>query len=61
MAGIEVQTDELVREKSKELLQNILQQREEILKAFIAETGLLPSECEQVTQGNKWWVQKKKY
>ncbi len=41
----------------------ILQQREQILAAFIAETGCLPSECEQVMMytptGFKCWVRKR--
>ena len=41
------------------VLEAIAKQREQILEAFIAETGLLPSECEQVLQGDRWWVQKR--
>jgi hypothetical protein len=51
--------NDLLCAKTSEMVQGVLEQREEILKAFIAETGLMPSECEQITQGNKWWIQKR--
>jgi transcriptional regulator with XRE-family HTH domain len=45
------------------IMQRIDAQRETILRSFIAETGLKPSECEQVLQttatGVKFWVQKR--
>jgi hypothetical protein len=38
-------------------------ERERILAAFFAETGLLPSECEQVTvhgtNGMRWYIRKR--
>ncbi len=40
-------------------VERINAQREDILRAFIAETGLAPSECEQVHQGSRWWVQRR--
>lgn len=33
--------------------------REEILVAFMAKYGLQPDECEQVIQGNIWYVRRK--
>jgi len=49
----------LLKKATNEIVDNILSQREKILEAFIAETGLLPSECELVNQENKWWIQKR--
>ncbi len=46
-------------EISKENITQIMSKREKILEAFIAETELLPSECEQVMQGNRWWVKRR--
>ena len=41
----------------------ILEQREQIIEAFIAETGCKPSECEQVMEategGYTWYVRKR--
>lgn len=34
----------------------ILAQREEILEAFIAKYGFHPDQCQQVMEGNKWYV-----
>ena len=51
---------EFIQSEGNKIIEGILSNREEILAAFIAETGLLPSECEQVFQGNKWWVQKRR-
>lgn len=51
--------NDLLCAKTSEIVQGVYAQREKILEAFIAETGLIPSECEQVAQGNKWWVQKR--
>jgi len=50
--------------KAQEIMERILSQREQILEAFVAETGLMPSECEQVVKGTPggdtyFWVQKK--
>jgi hypothetical protein len=45
---------------SDKLIEQIMSQREKILEAFIAETGLLPSQCQQVVQDGKWWVEKRK-
>ena len=50
-----------------ELLEMIYQQREIILRAFIAETGLKPSECEQVWEQHReggrlrsiWYIRKR--
>jgi len=46
-----------------EMSGKLMQQREQILEAFVAETGCLPSECEQVMQVNgtqiRWRVQKR--
>lgn len=43
-----------------ELHKQIMQQRERILEAFIAETGCLPSECEQITQDHmRWFVRRR--
>lgn len=43
----------------QEQLLRIEEQREEILEAFIAKYGFHPDEAIQVTQGNKWWVERK--
>lgn len=47
----------------KEKLEGSKEQREEIVKAFIAQHGCSPDECEQVientTTGTKWYVRKK--
>lgn len=49
--------------KSKNIYTEILKDRQKILEAFIAETGLKPSECEQVVTRTeneiKWYVQKR--
>jgi len=50
--------------KVKEILIAITRQRELILKAFIAETGCKPSECEQVEQRHldgsiSWYIRKR--
>ena len=44
------------------LYEDIIANREDILRAFIAETGLRPSEVEQVWEPNimSWSVRKKK-
>jgi hypothetical protein len=57
--------DIVKKEFVEEIWREVLNQREEILKAFIAETGLYPSECEQVEQRNPdgtitWFVRKRK-
>lgn len=41
------------------LYEQVMRQREAIVTAFIAETGLKPSECEQVQQGDRWFVRKR--
>ena len=48
-----------LRMSSVAIVERIMASREKILEAFIAETGFLPSECEQIQQGDKWWVQKR--
>ncbi len=48
-------TEEIIKEN----ITQIMSKREKILEAFIAETGLKPSECEQVMQGNRWWVKRR--
>lgn len=45
-------------EMANALFTQIMRQREKILEAFVAETCLHPSECVQVTQGNRWFVMK---
>ena len=42
-----------IKELTEELYHAIMKQREHILEAFIAETGLKPSECEQVVGYSK--------
>ena len=48
----------------EETMRLVLAQREAVIEAFIAETGLLPSECEQVeqthTDGTKTWYVRKR-
>lgn len=50
------------KESSFQRVNDIMTQRERILEAFIAETGLLPSQCEQVEErrpeGFKWYIRK---
>jgi hypothetical protein len=59
-------SDELMLElaqNSELLYKRIMQQRESILEAFIAETGLRPSECMQVVKNTltrtEWYVRPK--
>lgn len=49
-----------IEDMADEMHASIMRQRSRIIEAFIAETGLLPSECEQVTQGNRWWIRKRR-
>ncbi|MCP3968682.1 MAG: hypothetical protein GY718_20465 [Lentisphaerae bacterium] len=53
---------DVVSDLSVKLYDGIIVNREEILKAFIAETGLRPSECEQVFSQDRltWYVRKKR-
>lgn len=60
----ELGMSDMVKYKMKRFFYNIMKQREEILKAFIAETGLLPSEVEQVEVQHpdgtiSWYVRKR--
>lgn len=41
-------------------VEEILANREEILRAFIAKYGCEPDEVVQVWQNEKWWVEKRK-
>lgn len=36
--------------------QNVANQREEILQAFVAKFGFQPDECMQIEQRGKWYV-----
>lgn len=40
----------------EEMVAEVLENREEILRAFIAKWGFEPDECEQVVYGNSWRV-----
>ena len=48
---------------ASKIYKDVLEQREEILKAFIAKHGYQPEEIEQVFQstpdGFRWWVRKR--
>lgn len=54
---VEQKTD--YEKMATELMTKIMAKKEEILEAFIAETGLKPSECEMVRDGLKWFVRKR--
>ncbi len=58
-----VKLSELLAAKRDAIVNNIMEQREEILNAFIAETGLKPSECEQVIETDgmliRWYIRKR--
>ena len=51
------------KKKTKELINSILSQREEIVKAFIAKYGFAPEEaeqvCQQTSEGIIWFIRKK--
>jgi hypothetical protein len=53
----------LLLAKANNAMAQINAEREKILAAFIAETGLHPSECEQVTvhgtNGMRWYIRKR--
>ena len=49
-----------LNEEVKKLYRRINENREKIMEAFIAETGLLPSECEMVEQDTRWWIRKRR-
>lgn len=44
---------------ARKALSQVYEQRDEILKAFVAKHGFHPDECCQVQQGTKWWVEKR--
>ena len=48
----------------RKVVNDILEQREEILAAFVAQHGYLPDEIEQITEhtmnGMKWYVRRRK-
>lgn len=43
-------------DRQAEMIRGVMEQREEILAAFIAKYGFAPDECQQVTYGNSWQV-----
>ncbi len=43
----------------KEFLKTLYECREEILMALMAKYSLHPDECEQVVQGDRWFIRKK--
>ncbi|HDY68755.1 hypothetical protein LCGC14_2039520 [marine sediment metagenome] len=54
----------VLAEYMKILIERIVKNREKIIEAFIAETGLKPSECEQVIEsrvdGTSFYIRKRK-
>ncbi len=51
-----VKSSQALADKMIEHVQEVMEQREEILRAFVAKYGFDPDECEQVNQGNHWSV-----
>ncbi len=47
--------DEMMAHQEK-MVAEVMENREEILRAFIAKYGFDPDECEQITYGNSWRV-----
>jgi hypothetical protein len=43
-------------EACKKMIEGVMKDREEILKAFIAKYGFEPDEALQIVQGNSWCV-----
>ncbi len=61
MTDLEIQ-DEIRRRQEttrRQLVDQIIASREEIIRAFIAKTGLDPEDIVQVVQGNRWWLEKR--
>jgi hypothetical protein len=53
-----------LQKRTSELYAQILSQREEILRAFVAQHGCLPDEAVQIEQrmadgSTRWWVQRR--
>lgn len=55
--------DDLLTQRVIDAMRRINEQREQIIEAFLAETGCSPSECEQVVQhtpdGLCWFVRRR--
>lgn len=47
--------DDMMKMAAK-ITNEVMSQREEILRAFVAKYGFHPDEAQQIHQGNKWFV-----
>jgi hypothetical protein len=48
----------LVSDAKRKMIDGIMAQREEILRAFVAKYGAEPDEIVQVCQGERWWIER---
>lgn len=55
---------DVLQKRVADAMRRVTRQREQIIEAFLAETGLMPSECEQVEEIQKdgtrvWYIRKR--
>lgn len=50
------EAQEMTRKAADKMLREVYEQREEIMKAFVAKHGFEPDECQQVIDGSKFYL-----